>query len=228
MNMKQTNRITGLVAGLLGLLLVANPAAAVPITVGAGDIGSSYDINWSYDIGGGVTLTAEATYSLTGFTANSATFGVSITNTTVAAGSTDITAFSFNTDPALTGASISGASTFLYASLNTTFPGFQQIEFCGHINAQSCPGGGAPPLRLRQGESDNFSLALAGDFSGGSLEMSVFPIRFIGDYGSFTFGPSTNGGGDDEPPVRVSEPAPLVLLGAGLIALAWARRRYTA
>jgi hypothetical protein len=201
-------------------------AEAVSFTVDS--VGDSFTTNWSLDISGingapaGTILSGTASWTVSAFSSSSVTIGVNITNTTAAplSGHTGhILGIGLYTSPDATAAFSSTGTYFDGLGQGVNFPGgFNSVDVCVY-SAQNCQGGNIN-LGLGEGVSDSFSLLFTnpstGSFSGG-LALDTFAVKFQGDYGSFEFPANGNG--------RVSEPSPLLLLGAVLLVFGFFGRR---
>ncbi|MFQ5773775.1 MAG: cistern family PEP-CTERM protein [Kiloniellaceae bacterium] len=214
-------------AAALGLgLLASNPGHAVLIT----GVNDDFTIDWFLGAGqsdndGGPTssidLSATGTFDVAEFTGAYVKLNVTVENTTVLSGAVTeagITSFGMGTNPDATSVTFSDDpdGAFVDAEIQTgqqTFPaGFKQIDVC--VFTQGC-NGGSQGGALAAGASDSFMLTIFGDFSGGSVILEPFPIKFQTTEDSFGFGGS----------VKVSEPGSLVLLAVGLLVLGLVGRR---
>lgn len=193
------------------------------------DEGESFTIEWlltAEELGGGdaVDLSASATFTLISLDPNEIIMDVVITNTTLAdlgANTPAVTSFGFATDPDAVATFNAPGSNF--ASIDNqvgsqSYPGgFKNVDIC--VYSAGCTGGGIGNA-LAPGESDSFTLRLtptSGQFDNW-VKFSQFPIKFQADFGSFqTAGTTTT---------EIPEPAPIALMGLGLLGLAvWRRRR---
>jgi len=143
--MKFSYAITGLAAA--AGLLVATPALADAVTLGAGDIGTQFTLNYDGFSGGTSIsgLTGSTTFTLTGVTGTSYTFNYSVANTS-SAPITDsrISGFAFNTDPTISTASSTG--TFNYSNTTGNYPnGIGTVDVCFQAsNTGSCHSSSPP------------------------------------------------------------------------------------
>lgn len=223
----------------VGLALSATPALADAITLDASNIGQSYTFTYDgYSSGTSVSgLTASTTFTLTGISGNQYTFGYSVSNTSTDPIDSRVSSFGFNTDPTITGANSTGA--FSYTTLDGSYPnGIGAIDVCfKDANTGSCSGGGSGGLTDGQTGTGTFTLSFSSPVT--SLELSDFYVRYQSISGagnitsasgsgtltgsSSTSGTTTTSGGTDVP-----EPGMLGLMGSGLLALAFVRRRRNA
>jgi hypothetical protein len=189
------------------------------VSITAADVGSSFDLDWKVSLSGD-WLYATATYDVIAFDSSSLTLGISLTNNTVLSSTltnADILSIGFGVSPDATATFLSSGSVFDNVSTgsgpNQTAPGgFKDIDVC--LYGQNCTGG-AVAQGLHAGDSDSLTLSLAGDFSGGSVDLLYFPMKFQTNLGSYEPGGSL-----------VPEPSGALLFGVGLLlARAPLRRR---
>jgi hypothetical protein len=217
-------------AFILGGLLFAVPAGALTIN----DINDDFTINWflaknGSDNDGGVTapfdLKAQATFDITAISNNSVTLLITFTNqTTPPPGqNSGITSFGIGVSPNATGVTFSDAPDAGFTNAvkqngQQNYPGgFKQIDVC--VFTQGCSGGGQPTA-LAAGASDTFTLVIAGAFTGHTVTLTPFPIKFQTSAGSFEFAGTE---GINPTP----EPGTVLLLSSGLIGLGltrWCKR----
>jgi PEP-CTERM motif len=103
--------------------------------------------------------------------------------------------------------------------------GFKQIDVCVFA-ANNCSGGTINDGIQSRGHLDTFTVDIKGVFGATpKVTLSTFAVKFQTQTGSFEFpGGSTTGGGGGGGP-SVPEPGSLVLLGAALLLLTYARVR---
>lgn len=207
----------------------ATPAFADAITLGSGDIGSSFTLNYD-GFSSGTTidgLTGSTTFTLTGVSGNNYTFDYSVSNTSSdpVTGSR-ISSFAFNTDPTISGATSTGA--FSYTTLSSNYPnGIGTVDVCfKDVSTGSCAGGGSGGLDLGQTGTGSFTLSFSQPVS--SLTLSDFYVRYqsitgvpgiSSASGAGTITTSSSGG------TPVPEPGMLTLFALGVLGLYLGRKR---
>jgi hypothetical protein len=233
-----------LAAAALAMTAAASGAHAAPFTLTFGDPAAAPTAvdylrvsaaNPSY------SLSAQIVFDLQSITATTATFAVTVTNTTAFSkpGKSRLVSFGIETvTPNLTGSIATNDATGAAWTtlLGENLPGFGRPGICAiaRSHANNCAGGGNGGLEA--GESDSFLWILTGDL-GSSPAISftsLIPIRFqsVNGWGrgadSITLEAST----PEQPLViqpesrqQVPEPGSLMLVGLGLLGSALARRR---
>jgi hypothetical protein len=161
-----------------------------------------------------ITLSATAIMEVIQLTASQLVLDIKLTNTTVKpfpnAGRADITAFGFGVAPdakansTLTQVNATGDSNvFKQASIlnggqQTFAGGFKQIDICAYVGP-NCSGGS--DTGLGYGQTDNFRLNIAGNFTDSRVTLGVFPVKYQTYAGSFEV---------------AGVPEPITLAGSGL------------
>jgi hypothetical protein len=214
---------------ILSGVLCTGPAGALTID----NINDDFTINWflpqgGSDNDGGVTapfdLKAQATFDITAISDTSVTLLITLTNqTTPPIGqNSGITSFGIGVNPNATGVTFTDASDAGFTNAviqngpNQTYPGgFKQIDVC--VFTSGCSGGGQGSA-LAAGAADTFTLVIAGAFTGNTVTLTPFPIKFQTSGGSFEFA-----GTEDINPTP--EPGTVLLLSSGLIGLGLTRWR---
>ena len=224
-----------ILAATMATLMVPAVAHADAIVFDGSDIGQNFTVNYNgYDGSGGINgLTGSATFTLTGVTANSYTFGYTVKNTSAApiTGSR-ISGFGFNTDPNISGASSTGTYNVVATTSNVPNVGNVDVCFKGGGGTNSCAGGGGGGVNLGGTGSGSLTLNFASALT--SLSLSDFFVRYQAISGTNANTPSSavgsgtissSGGSTGGTPVPAPGIVGLFMLGvAGL----WFRRRKTA
>ena len=214
----------------LGLTALSSGLPASAITLTTSDIDTTFNVEWFLEAGGsdndgGVTapidLSADASFTLRNFeenlnnsTEDRITLEVVFNNSTQLLGATTeagITSFGFGVTPDAVGVTFSDSQDndgFTAAEIiqngQQNFPGgFKQIDVC--VFTTGCSGG-SQGSALAAGTSDNFLLAVTGDFNSG-VTLSPFPVKFQTSQGSFEFA------GTENNIAEIPEPGMVIALG---------------
>lgn len=180
------------------------------VAVSGSDVGSSFSVDWNVAVGAD-QLGATATYQVVSLSASQLTLGISITNTTLLSPTltnADILSMGFGISPNATASFVTAGGVFdgigAGSGPNQTFPGgFKGVDVC--VFGQGCSGG-AVAQGLHAGATDAFTLTIAGDFAGGTLDLLYFPVKFQTSRGSYEPGGAL-----------IPEPSAALLFGIGLL-----------
>jgi hypothetical protein len=209
-------------------IALATPAFAEPITVGSGDVGTSYTIDFDGFSGSSANtidgLTSSLTLTLDSVSSTSYTFSYSLANTTSSPLTSTVSSFAFNTNPDIDSANATG--DFSFVTLDSSYPNqIGSVDVCFKAQGSgSCSNGGGTDA----GDTGIGTLTLNFDQAVNSITLSDFFVRYqaITGAGNVTSASgqqvtstSTSGGTD------VPEPGMLGMFGLALLGLFFARRR---
>jgi hypothetical protein len=245
-----TNKFKALAATAIvlfaALALIASPVAAAPFTVT--DTTTGFIVDYSIDIVGApdsdypgeeLTLTGSIEFELRSFSHMDGNtyldFLMTVSHTTDISAYPDanvfLSAFGFFTDPQLISAELIDPEGDHFVGLsihsdpgNATNLAGVVVDLCAYTG-QNCMG--ADGQGMQPGVSDTFGLLLGFEGEHDSIDFDEFRVRHAGDFGSFTHTIGNGNGNGNGNGQEVSEPAILFLLGAGLLAMGWMRRRQT-
>ncbi|WP_340587658.1 cistern family PEP-CTERM protein [Erythrobacter alti] len=229
---------TGL-AALAGLAFAA-PAHADPITLGAGDEGTTFSINLNGFVGDSSStidnLTSTLTFTLDSVSGDRYDFSYTVDNTTSGGLTSNISSFAFNVDPDIVGATVDGAYSYTFVtdgrSSDPRYPNqIGAVDVCFKAkNSGSCSNGGG----VSEGNSGSGTLSLFFDPDVSEITLSDFFVRYQGISGAGNVGSasgeqisSTSGTTTSSTTSGTPVPAPgmLGLLALALVSLGFMRRR---
>ncbi len=188
----------------------------------------------------GATLSATVKFTLTSWSANTATFATIVTNNSTGPGQNALLSFGIDVvTPALKSASTSAGSDWS-ASIGDNFPTFQKVDLCVW-SGNGCSGG---PVGdgLAEGMASSFDLVLktngGNDFTQGITFMSPYSIKFqsvgtnevsVEFAGCIASQPGCGGGGGGAGGNNgnVPEPNALALIAVAALAAGLSRRVLT-
>lgn len=221
--MNRKTILAGAVA--LAALVSATPALADPITFDAGDVGTSFTVDYDGFASGTpiAGLTGSATFTLTNVTGTAYTFDYAMTNTSSGGVGSRISSFAFDTNPDIDTASSTGA--FNYTQLSSNYPnGIGTVDVCFKGGFSGSCGGNSGGVTTGNTGTGSLTLGFSDPIS--SLTLDNFFVRYqsitgagrvtsASGEGTITTTTSSSSGGTPVP-----EPSMIVLFGIGVAAAA--------
>ena len=213
--------------------LGAVPASATPITLGSGDVGSTFQVAFDGFADGTVIdgLTSTLSLQLTSVDSNEYVFDYTLTNTTDPSLQSRVSSFAFNTNPQISGASATG--DYSYTVLDSNYPnGIGTVDVCFKAAASNSCAGNRSGAEVGESGSGSLTLTFADALS--SLTLDDFFVRYqsisgaghvTSASGKQTSSSTTSGSTTSTSGTPVPEPGMLGLFGAALLGLGLMRRR---
>ena len=168
---------------LVFALIVASAAPGSAQTTVFVNGNTSFTVTWSGSVGGGATLLAQATFTVSNWTGSSFVMTVNNVKNTMPT-SPDIqarlTAFGFGLTPDGTFSNQVGGSIYNWAFTN--FPAFQRVDVC-LTSGGGCAGGGNGGLNQGQSDPSTMSITITGNFANG-VTITPIPAKFQTSLGS--------------------------------------------
>jgi hypothetical protein len=201
-------------------MALTSPASAA-VVVGSGDAGTAY----VFDFGGLVNGNTEAglsallTLTFTGTSNGGATYNFNYNLLNDSTLSSRVSGFGFNTDPNVTGGSVSGTYNVV-ASGN--LPQFGDLDICFKDGGGTANCGGGGSGGIDKGATGSGTLSLNFGSARDSVMLDDFTTRYQSIVGS-NYGNSGIGIGTEVPAVPEPSTWALMLLGFG--AVGWGLRR---
>jgi hypothetical protein len=193
----------------------ANPGGLPSWAISGLQAGDSFTLNLSNTIGPD-TLTATAVVSIFAIGTAFTLIDVDLSNDSTGANRITHFGMAIKPDTLLGFVTDRGGSTdtdALRGFGTSSFPGFQLVDFCA-TSGSNCSGGGSGGLL--PGKDDRFRFTLLGFFDkDDTIDLGQFAFKFQGGADSYQLA-----GQPDVPNGQVPQPTALVVLGAGLLALA--------
>jgi hypothetical protein len=187
-------------------------------------VGQSFTITYDGQSGGSTIggLSASAVYTVSAVTSSSITLSVALTNTSSSPiTASRVSAFGFDTDPNLVGASATGF--FGGVVFGSSLPSqFGSLEFCaknGQLN--NCHGGGGTGIAL--GATGTTTLVLDVGSTAKGVTFSNFGVRYQSITGAGAVTSAVGRGTPGTPPIP--EPTSMAVFGLGALIVGAALRK---
>jgi hypothetical protein len=210
-------------------LAVASPSPAA-VLINSSNVGYSFTTDYTGLVGGGSTALVGglSTFTFTGLSNSGLTYNFNYSITNDSSVTSRLTAFGFDVDPNVSGASSTG--TYASANLNNNFPsGVGTVDVCFEADSNGNCTGGSAGLTSNQTGTGSFALTFSQVMASVSLDSFVTRFQSInpkinGSSSGVGIGSViSNTGGNN--PIVAPEPATWMMLMTGFLLIGGIMRR---
>lgn len=206
--------------------------APAAVLINSSNVGYSFTTDYTGLVGSGSTTLVGglSSFTFTGLSNSGLTYNFSYSITNDSSVSSRLTAFGFDVDPNISGASSTG--TFASANLNNNFPsGIGKVDVCFEADSNGNCAGGSAGLNAGQTGTGSFALTFSQVMASVSLDSFVTRFQSInpkinGSSSGVGIGSvvSDNGGGSSNP-IVAPEPTTWMMLMTGFLLIGAMMRR---